>query len=160
MRGYSAVGLFNPKHKENVGAVLRAAGNFGAAMVAYTGNRYSDSTPDTQKMVRHLPLVHAADLHELIPFDCVPVAVELLPGAVPLWSYAHPERAFYVFGAEDGTLGRNVTDWCRDVIYVPSRHCLNLGACVNVVLYDRTHKRREDYGVRSHGCAECAEAGR
>lgn len=79
---------------------------------------------------------------DFIPFDCVPVAVDLVEGAIPLPSYVHPERAFYVFGAEDATLGRKVTDRCRDKIYVPMAvGCLNLAACVNVVLYDRAAKQ-------------------
>ena len=33
-RGYAAIGLDNPKTNANIGAVLRAAGIFGCAMVA------------------------------------------------------------------------------------------------------------------------------
>lgn len=33
-RGYAAIGLIRPKTPANVGAVLRAAGCYGAAMVA------------------------------------------------------------------------------------------------------------------------------
>ncbi len=46
-----------------------------------------------------------------------------------------------MFGPEDGTLGDDVLSWCRDVIYVPTRYCMNLAATVNVVLYDRMQKR-------------------
>src|SRR5690606_30290164 len=74
--------------------------------------------------------------------DCVPVAVDLLEGATPLCEYTHPERAFYIFGPEDGTLGKAVTSWCRDVVYIPTNYCMNLAATVNVVLYDRLAKQR------------------
>ena len=144
-RGYAAVGLVAPKTPTNVGSALRAAGVFGAAFVAYTGNRYSRSPTDPQKMYRHLPLIKAgdapSDLRNVIPFDCVPVAVDLIEGAKALPSYVHPERAFYIFGPEDSTLGRQILDWCRDVIVIPSSGCLNLAAAVNVVLYDRAAKR-------------------
>ena len=140
MRGYACIGLDNPKNSINVGAVLRAAGIFGAALVAYSGMRYSPAPTDTMKAVRHLPLLQTNDLHDVIPYDCVPVAVELLNEATPLPEYRHPERAFYVFGAEDNTLGKRVLSWCRDVIYIPTKGCLNLAACVNVVLYDRLVK--------------------
>jgi tRNA(Leu) C34 or U34 (ribose-2'-O)-methylase TrmL len=145
MRGYSAIGLAHPKTPANVGSALRAAGVFGAAFVAYTGSRYSKAPTDPQKAYRHLPLLRAGDspedLRGVIPFDCVPVAVDLLDGARPLPSYEHPERAFYVFGPEDGTLGKQVLSWCRDVVVIPARDCLNLAAAVNVVLYDRASKR-------------------
>jgi len=95
------------------------------------------------KHYRHLPLIRASSLKDVIPFDCVPVAIDLIEGARSLPDYTHPERAFYVFGPEDGTLGRAVTDWCRDVVSIPTAGCMNLAACVNVVLYDRLCKRRE-----------------
>jgi tRNA(Leu) C34 or U34 (ribose-2'-O)-methylase TrmL len=141
VRGYAAIGLDNPKDKLNVGEALRAAGCYGAAMVAASGNRYKAAKTDTQKAYRHLPLIECDDLRNLVPFDCVPVAVDIIEGAIPLHEYKHPERAFYIFGAEDATLGDRIISWCRDVIYVPTAHCMNLAATVNVILYDRLAKQ-------------------
>jgi tRNA(Leu) C34 or U34 (ribose-2'-O)-methylase TrmL len=140
-RGYAAIGLYQPKTAANVGSVLRAAGCYDAAMVAASGQRYRRAATDTQASYRHLPLIQTDDLHSVVPFDCVPVAVDLIDGAIPLQRYAHPERAFYIFGPEDGTLGKAITGWCRDVVYIPTRYCMNLAATVNVVLYDRMVKR-------------------
>lgn len=140
-RGFAAVGLAGPKNGMNVGSVLRAVGCYGAAMVATTGARYSKAPTDVGRQYRHTPLLQVNDLRDVIPHGCVPVAVDLIPGARPLPSYVHPESAFYIFGPEDGTLGADVTDWCRDVIYIPTAYCMNLAACVNVVLYDRMSKR-------------------
>jgi len=139
-RGYAYIGLDNPKSSINIGAALRAVDVFGADMMAISGKRYSQSCTDTRKQFRHTPLLQVKDLYDVIPFDCVPVAVDLVEEAIPLTTYVHPERAFYVFGAEDATLGEQVISWCRDVIYVPTNGCLNLAACVNVVLYDRMVK--------------------
>lgn len=139
-RGYAAVGLHMPKTPSNVGSVLRAAHCYGVSMVAQTGDRYRGASTDTMKAWRHLPLLQVDDLRAVIPRNCVPVAVDILPEARCLTSYTHPERAFYVFGPEDGTLGKAVTSWCRDVIYVPTAFCMNLAAAVNVVLYDRMAK--------------------
>ena len=139
-RGFCCVGLDNPKNSINVGSVLRAASVFDACMVAISGKRYSRAPTDTVKAYRHMPLLRVDDLYTVVPFDCVPVAVELRRHAIPLTHYVHPERAFYVFGAEDATLGSRVLSWCRDVVYIPSNGCLNLAACVNVVLYDRMCK--------------------
>lgn len=93
------------------------------------------------KIYRHIPLIRVDDLQSVIPFDCVPVAVDLLPGATPLQNYKHPRSAFYVFGPEDGTLGEKVLSFCRDKIYIPTTGCMNLAATVNVVLYDRLAKQ-------------------
>jgi tRNA(Leu) C34 or U34 (ribose-2'-O)-methylase TrmL len=68
------------------------------------------------------------------------VAVELIDGAKSLTTYKHPPRAFYIFGPEDGTLKKEITDFCEDIVYIPTEGCMNLAATVNVVLYDRLAK--------------------
>ena len=85
-------------------------------------------------------MLRGEDLHALIPFDAVPVAVDLVDDAVELPVFQHPQRAFYVFGPEDGTLGASVLNWCRHRVMVPTRTCMNLAATVNVILYDRLAK--------------------
>jgi len=140
MRGFAAIGLDNPKCAANVGGVMRAAGCYGAAMVAMSGHRMRNVPTDVKKQWRMTPVIETEDLRLVIPYDCVPVAVDLVPGARSLASYTHPERAFYIFGAEDATLGDRVLSWCRDVVYVPTHSCMNLAATANVILYDRTVK--------------------
>lgn len=140
MRGFACVGLQNPKYSENVGGVVRACGNYRASLLIISGRRYERQATDTMKMYRHMPLLQVANLKDAIPYDCVSVAVEILGDAIPLPEYHHPERAFYIFGAEDATLGKNITSWCRDIVYIPTNQCMNLAATVNVVLYDRLAK--------------------
>lgn len=142
MRGYSAIGLDNPKCPENLGGALRAAGCYGAAMVAISGERMRRVPTDVKKHWKHSPVIETDNLKLVIPYGCVSVAVELVPSALDLRDYVHPERAFYIFGAEDATLDDRVLSWCRDVIYIPTQGCMNLAATVNVVLYDRLVKRR------------------
>ena len=139
---YAAIGLYNPKSAVNVGHVLRAAGCFNAAMVATGGatRRYQKSPTDVGSEWAKRPLLQVNDLREAIPYNCVPVAIEV-GGRETLPSYQHPERAFYVFGPEDSSLGRRNLDWCRDVVSIPAG-CLNLAAAVNIVLYDRAAKER------------------
>jgi len=140
-RGFACIGLDNPKRGVNVGAAMRAIGCYQAAFLAISGGlRYKKTVTDTMKSFRHIPLLHVQDLHEIIPYDCVPVAVDLVDGAIPLPHYKHPERAFYIFGAEDATLGKRILSWCRDTVYIPTNRCMNLAATVNVVLYDRMQK--------------------
>ena len=142
MRGYTCIGLDNAKSPLNVGAALRAAHCYQVAMVAISGKRYRSAVTDTFKTTRHLPLLQVDDLKTIIPYDCVPVAVDIVEDADPLMDYKHPERAFYIFGAEDATLGERVLSYCRDQIYIPTDGCMNLAATVNVVLYDRMLKMR------------------
>lgn len=72
--------------------------------------------------------------------DVVPVAIELRPNAEPLPLFEHPEKALYVFGPEDGTLGANFLRNCHRFVVIPTRHCVNLAAAVYLVLYDRAMK--------------------
>ena len=144
-RGFAAVGLFKPGDSSNVGGALRAAYVYGAQLVAIASprGRAADGIKHAANTVRgwkHIPTLVADDLRELVPFDCIPIAVDLLDDAIALPDYQHPARAFYIFGPENGTLGRNITDWCAHRIMVPTRVCMNLAATVNVVLYDRIAK--------------------
>jgi tRNA(Leu) C34 or U34 (ribose-2'-O)-methylase TrmL len=143
-RGYAAIGLVNPKTPANIGGVIRAAGCYNASLVVMSGHRpmrIGHLATDTQKAYRHIPHIIVDNVFDAVPYDCVPVAVDLLDDAKPLPSYHHPERAFYIFGPEDSTLDKSITDRCRDKIYVPTTYCMNLAACVNIVLYDRMAKQ-------------------
>ena len=80
MRGFAAVGLDNPKSEVNVGSAMRAVGVYGAAMLAISGRRLRSGCTDTMKHHKHIPLIHADDIFQLIPHDCVPVAVDLVEG--------------------------------------------------------------------------------
>src|SRR5262249_60960076 len=68
-----------------------------------------------------------------------PVAVEVRDEAEPLDTFVHPEHAVYVFGPEDGTLGRATLSVCHRFLRIPTavRTPLNLSAAVTIVLYDR-----------------------
>lgn len=150
-RGLVSIGLEQPKTSANVGSILRAAANYQVALVAITGRRYENSRTDTVKQWRHTPLINVPDLHSAIPYRSVPVAVDLVPEAIPLTSYQHPKRAFYVFGAEDNTLGTRITGWCRDVVYIPTHLCTNLAAAVHIVLYDRLSKEGHSFDTYPYG---------
>lgn len=154
-RGYFAVGLWMPRDSKNVAHALRACGCFGAAFLAYSGARYRRDPVDTQNAWRHMPLLNAGEtpdhILDVVPHECVPVAVEITDSAVPLAQYKHPERAYYVFGPEDGSISTAVMNKCRDVVRIPSRFCLNLAAAVNVVLYDRVAKSTPTNALFAHG---------
>lgn len=138
-RGYAALGLYMPKAEANVGGAMRAAYCYGAAMVAVQGQRFKSYHTDTMKAWRHIPVVNVPSLLEAIPFSCTPVCVELSPNARPLHNFVHPERAFYIFGPEDGSVPTELTSKYITVA-APSDFCMNLAATVNVVLYDRRAK--------------------
>lgn len=140
-RGFVAIGLINPKSADNYGSVLRAAGCYNAALVVTQGQRFTYCRTDTQKTWKHIPTIHLDDALSAVPLGAIPVAIEFIPSAKSLVDYVHPERAFYIFGPEDGSVPKHILDRCKDVVYVPTESCMNLAATVNVVLYDRLMKQ-------------------
>ncbi|RDV26051.1 TrmH family RNA methyltransferase [Alteromonas aestuariivivens] len=138
-----SIGLINPKSAVNVASVLRAAGCYGVSSVFYTGQRYRYAkafNADTKAMHKIIPTVGVDDLQAVKPAGARVVAVELIEGAIPLPAYQHHDNSFYVFGPEDGSIGKDALQWVDDVVYIPTRGCMNLAATVNVVLYDRLAK--------------------
>lgn len=139
----AAIALVSPKTHHNIGSVLRTADCFGASLVLVQGTRYKRSGMDVRGAFGRVPLVETDSIREQIPFCHVPVAVEITDDADSLPDFCHPANALYVFGPEDGSLGRDTLSYCRNVIRIPTRRCLNLGVCVGVVLYDRAAKLKK-----------------
>lgn len=141
-RGFACIGLHRPKDAANIGGAMRAAACYRADLIVIDGGRYRRSRTDTPLAHRHIPTLVLPDdqILNALPVDCEPVAVDLIEGATPLPRFRHPERAFYIFGPEDGTLGPDVVGRCRHRVMVPTAICMNLAATVNVVLYDRLAK--------------------
>ena len=148
MSQHFAIGLDNPKTSFNIAGVLRACGCYGASMLAVSGVRYKKNRVDTQKCYRWLPFLEVEDLKTVIPYSATPVAVEFAEDAESLIDFHHPKQAYYIFGAEDGTLGESVLSWCPKKVMIPSRYCMNLAATVNVVLYDRMAKTQRRFESR------------
>lgn len=137
---FSAIGLDRCKDKANLGGVLRAAQCYGASMVALGGGRLGKFATDTMKSYRHIPCIETTDLLEAKPFGSQIVVIEIHPRAKPIKNFVHPKSAFYVFGPEDGSVSERILNAASAVIYIPTSHCMNLAATVNVVLFDRQSK--------------------
>lgn len=122
---------------------MRAAGCYGVDGVYYTGQRYARAqkyVTDTHSSKSTIPIQCADSLIEAVPENTKIVAVELVEGATPLPKFTHPAHCFYIFGPEDGTVEQSILDCCDDIVYVPTKGCMNLAATVNVLLYDRMAK--------------------
>lgn len=139
--GFAAIGLYSPKNAANLGGVMRAADCFGASLLVVSNQRIKKHGTDTTKAWRRMPVIETDDLLSVRPYASQMVVVELVPGAVELHEFEHPERAFYVFGPEEGNVPRQIIEKAQHVVRLRAHHCLNLAATVNVVLHDRASKR-------------------
>jgi len=137
LKGVVGVGLCQPKTPENIGAALRAATCFEVDIFAISGSRCVRNKLDTTKAFRKIPVIRINYILEAIPFDCIPIAVEICEKAESIINFKHPKNAFYIFGPEDGSVPSRIIDKCKHVIQIPTKYCLNLGVSVNLVLYDR-----------------------
>ena len=148
IRGTSpAVMLTNPKFPHNVGATVRAASCWGVEQVYWTGRRvpHPENWPkehrlpreERMKGYRDVTMLKAETLKDTLKNfdkDVVPVAIELRPNSEILFDFIHPENAIYIFGPEDGSLDWKVLQHCHRFVVLPTAHCTNLAAAVNVVL--------------------------
>ena len=140
--------LINPWVPRNVGEVLRVGKCYGADKVYMTGTRVSlDGDGKKYRLPREERMRGTYDRvwPTERPFDenrgLTPVAVELVDDFEDINFFEHPENALYVFGPEDGSLGRGELGQCHRFVRIPTTQCLNLSMAVNTVLYDRNHKR-------------------
>lgn len=153
----AAVVLNNPKFPHNVGQTLRACSIWGVPTLRWTGDRVlpPDEWPEgarlpreeRMKLYKAVNFAHDGSVRVLAPFvsaGFTPVCVELRDNAEDLTWFEHPAKAVYVFGPEDGNVGKGIMHACHRFLRIPSQDCLNLGAAANVVLYDRHAKNERD----------------
>jgi tRNA G18 (ribose-2'-O)-methylase SpoU len=143
-RGFACIALDRPQDGVNVGHTLRAALGFTARMVILGNKDESINvrklSTDPGRAYRHIPVLEVTDIFDVLPQDCVPIAVELTDDAVDLTTFVHPERACYIFGPENGSVSPEILAKCEHVVKIPTTMSLNLGMTVNIVMYDRLAK--------------------
>jgi tRNA G18 (ribose-2'-O)-methylase SpoU len=142
-RGYFGIGIERSKMEVNVGTLWRSAYCLGASFIFTIGKRYPKQASDVTKAWRHIPLLEYADVDDFAthrPFDCQLIGVELCEDASRLETFAHPHRAIYLLGPEDGSLSPAAIALCQYVVRFESRYCLNVAAAGTVVMYDRQAK--------------------
>lgn len=157
-----AVILTNLKYADNGNAALRLLANFGGKRLHWTGTRVlelarnprpkraRDRTDDYQ-MPEGMRWSRERDdiLAKLKAEGYTLVAVEITPTAQLIDGFAHPEKAAYVFGPEDGNLDPKLAAQCAHTVKIASNGCLNVAMSAGVILHDRAQKvRRRGHSLR------------
>lgn len=141
-RGYFGIVVYHPKHETNIGTLWRSAWLYDAAFLGTIGRRYQKQSTDTPGTASQIPLVHYADLDDLVehlPFSCLLVGVEMVERATSLTNFLHPQQAVYLLGAEDHGLPQEMVDRCHRVVQIPSARgwSMNVATAGSIVMYDR-----------------------
>jgi tRNA G18 (ribose-2'-O)-methylase SpoU len=134
-----AVAIENWRHDLNIGTVVRTANAFLAREVIIVGrrrwNRRGAMVTDRYQHIRHVPdvasLVEYAGHHEI-------VAIDNLPGALPLESAALPVHALLLFGQE----GTGLSDEARraaastySIAQYGSTRSINAGVAAGIAMH-------------------------
>jgi tRNA G18 (ribose-2'-O)-methylase SpoU len=136
-----AVAIENWRHDLNIGTVVRTANAFLAREVVVVGNRRWNRrgamVTDRYLHVRHVP--SAAELAAYATeAGYAIVAIDNLPGAVPLETFALPARALLLFGQE----GTGLTDEAKaaagavcSIAQYGSTRSINAGVAAGIAMH-------------------------
>lgn len=146
-RGYFGIGVWHPKSEVNIGGLWRHAYLYGASYIFTIGQRFKKVAADTPKTWRHIPMFTYASIVDFLanrPFDAPLVGIEMTDDAYSLPTYAHPERAIYLLGAEDHGLPEKILELTQQRLTIPcpSDFSMNVSTAGTVMMYDRYIKRQ------------------
>jgi tRNA G18 (ribose-2'-O)-methylase SpoU len=146
-----AVAIENWRHDLNIGTVVRTANAFLAREVIVVGNRRWNRrgamVTDRYQHIRHVAsAAELADYAAQAGYDIV--AVDNLPGAVPLETYAVPANALFLFGQEGTGLSpaaREVATAVCSIAQFGSTRSINAGVAAGIAMHAwiRLHRLRE-----------------
>ena len=142
------VAVENWTHDFNIGSMVRTANAFAAGRVHIVGphkwNRKGALMTELYQHVVHHPSISALadDLREEASRSGTPaprlIAIDNVPGAVPIETYDFPDRCLMIFGAEGPGLSQEALDLAYDVVYISqfgSVRSINAGAAAAVAMH-------------------------
>ena len=139
--GYFEIGIYRPKHWENVGTLWRSAWQLGAAGIfTIGGGKAKHQITDVLRVDKRIPLRCYDDFEAFLaarPQGTQLVGVEM--GGAPLKTFVHPVRAVYLLGSEVDGLPREVLTKCQHVVEIESVNyaSFNVSVSGSLVMYHR-----------------------
>ena len=139
--GYFEIGIFRPKHWENVGTLWRSAWQLGAAGIFTIGEaKTRHQITDVLRVDKRIPLRCFENFEAFLsarPQGAQLVGVEM--GGEKLSSFVHPVRAVYLLGSEVDGLPKEVLAKCQHVVEIESVNypSFNVAVSGSLVMYHR-----------------------
>jgi tRNA G18 (ribose-2'-O)-methylase SpoU len=136
-----AVAIENWRHDLNIGTVVRTANAFLAREVVIVGrrrwNRRGAMVTDRYQHIRHVDDVGALRAYADTE-GYVLIAIDNLPGAVPLETATLPRRSLLLFGQEGGGLTDEARDAAAQVCSIAqfgSTRSINAGVAAGIAMH-------------------------
>lgn len=138
--GYFEIGIYRPKHWENVGTLWRSAWQLGAAGIFTIGVKPKRQITDVLRVDKRIPLRCYEDFDAFLaarPQGAQLVGVEM--GGEKLGTFVHPVRGLYLLGSEVDGLPREVLAKCQRVVEIESVNYASFNVAVSgsLVMYHR-----------------------
>lgn len=133
------VAIENWQHDLNIGTIVRNANAFNVAAVHIIGKRHWNRR-GAMVTDRYLNIFHHATVSEFI--DAMEgrhiIAVDNLPGAIPLSKAELPQKAVLVFGGEGPGVSREMQTAAEQMIMIEqlgSTRSVNVGVASGILMY-------------------------
>ncbi len=135
------VAIENWRHDLNIGTVVRTANAFNASGVRIVGrrrwNRRGAMVTDRYMHVHHDP--DLGSLRAWAEADALPIiGVDLIPGSVPIETFALPERCVFLFGQEGPGLSPEAREAAVVVCHITqfgSTRSINAGVAAGIAMH-------------------------
>ena len=133
------VAIENWQHDMNIGTIVRNANAFNVAAVHIIGKRHWNKR-GAMVTDRYLDVFHHATVDDFVASvdGRTVVAVDNLPGSVPLSQTKLPEKAVLVFGGEGPGLSDEMVNASQVMVAIEqfgSTRSVNVGVASGIVLY-------------------------
>jgi tRNA G18 (ribose-2'-O)-methylase SpoU len=133
------VAIENWQHDLNIGTIVRTANAFNVAAVHIIGKRHWNRR-GAMVTDRYLDIIHHATVADFIiaTGDRHIIAIDNLPGAIPLSKATLPQKAVLVFGGEGPGLSTEMRAASEQMIMIEqlgSTRSVNVGVAAGIVMY-------------------------
>ncbi len=133
------IAIENTLRDYNMGTIVRTANAFGVRTVHVIGRRQWNKrgAMATDKYVHVVYHASVADFASDVA-DKTVIAVDNVPGSVPLASAALPENAVLVFGQEGPGISDKLLECAQQIVAIEqlgSTRSINVGVAAGVVMY-------------------------
>lgn len=133
------IAIENWQHDMNIGTIVRNANAFNVAAVHIIGRRHWNRR-GAMVTDRYLDICQHATVDEFVAAvgERSIIAVDNLPGAVPLSQVKLPARAVLVFGGEGPGLSPQMVEASQQMVMIEqigSTRSVNVGVAAGIVMY-------------------------